>query len=460
MSVLNTLRIGQSGLRAASSGIEVTGHNVANANTDGYHKRTLGTAVTSTVNQGGMWFGQGTSVSDVSRAGDELISSRLLDAQGETAHQSALYDTLSVVETMFSETDQSGVASSLSAFFDSLEAASVDPSDTALRLDVVGAASDLASSVQDTYAFLDSTADGIDSQLSDSLDSINDALAQIATLQESITSTAHSTGQGDLLDERDALISELASSIGATVEYGEDNEVTVFMGSHALVNDTAARSLSYSTDADGNPVISISSDGASYAVTSSAGGAVGGLIEAHDTIRGVQEDLDTFAETFADAFNTQHSAGYDSDGNLGTSLFSYTSGDAGASLAVDSSFTSDPGLLALASSATASAGDGGNLDSLIDLQDAEIFGASSLTAEDYISSVYATIGQEVSAAGAAYQSSTATTSDLESLYSSLTGVDLDTEAVELMQWQAAYQSAARVISTSDELLGELMELAR
>jgi flagellar hook-associated protein 1 FlgK len=187
---------------------------------------------------------------------------------------------------------------------------------------------------------------------------------------------------------------------------------------------------------------------------------VGGLIEAHDTIRGVQEDLDTFAETFADAFNTQHSAGYDSDGNLGTSLFSYTSGDAGASLAVDSSFTSDPGLLALASSATASAGDGGNLDSLIDLQDAEIFGASSLTAEDYISSVYATIGQEVSAAGAAYQSSTATTSDLESLYSSLTGVDLDTEAVELMQWQAAYQSAARVISTSDELLGELMELAR
>lgn len=460
MSVLNTIRIGQTGLNAASAGIEVVGHNVSNANTEGYHNRTLGTSASSTVNQGSMYFGQGTSISEVARAGDELISSQLVASEGETAFQSSLYETLSVVETMFSETDQSGVATALQDLFDSLEAATIDPSDSALRSDVLYAAEDLASSVSTTYAFLDSSAEGVQTQVEDSLTSINEALAQVAELQESITKDADSTGQGDLLDQRDAIISELAASIGVTVDYGENNEVTLYLGSHALVNDTAARTLSYDTDTDGNPVISISADGGSYEVTDEVGGAIGGLLESHEVIRSVQADLNEFAETLADAFNTQHAAGYDSSGAAGGDFFSYTTGSAATSLAVDTSLAADPSLLALASSATASAGDGGNLDSLIAIQDAEIFASGTQTAEDFVSGVYAGIGQEVASASAAYDSASATTGDLQTLYSSLTGVDLDQAAVELIQWQAAYQAAARVIAAGDEMLGELMDMAR
>jgi flagellar hook-associated protein 1 FlgK len=460
MSVLNTIRIGQTGLSAASAGIEVVGHNVANANTEGYHTRTLGTSASSTVNQGSMYFGQGTSIAQVSRAGDEIISSQLVESEGETAFQSSLYETLSVVETMFSETDESGLATALSEFFDSLEAATIDPSDSALRADVLYAAEDLASSVGSTWAFLDSSADGVKSQAEDSIASINEAVAQIAELQESISKDADSTGQGDLLDQRDALISELASSIGITVDYGENNEVTLYLGGHALVNDTAARTLSYDTDSDGNPVISISADGGSYEVTNEVGGALGGLLQSHEVIRSVQSDLDEFAQTFADAFNTQHAAGYDSSGAAGGAFFSYTSGSAASSMAVDTSLAADPGLLALASGATASAGDGGNLSAMVDLQDSEIFASGSQTAEEFVSGIYATIGQEVSAASAAYDSASATTDDLQTLYSSLTGVDLDQQAVELIQWQAAYQAAARVIAAGDEMLGELMEMAR
>ncbi len=282
MSVLNTIRIGQTGLNAASAGIEVTGHNVSNANTDGYHARTLGTSASSQVAQGGMWFGQGTAISEVARAGDELVSSRLIESQGESAFQSSLYESLSVVEAMFSETDGSGIATELSEFFDSLEAATVDPSDSALRTGVLNAASDLAASVGSTHSFLDANAESIRGEIETSLESINEALLQIAELQESIQTDAASVGQGDLLDQRDAIVSELASSIGATVEYGEGNEITVYLGAHALVNDTAARTLSFDTDSDGNPVLELSADGGSYEVTGSLGGAVGGLIAAHD----------------------------------------------------------------------------------------------------------------------------------------------------------------------------------
>ncbi len=458
MSLINSIRIGQTGLNAASAGIEVTGHNVSNANTDGYHARTVGTSTTAAVNQGSLWFGQGTSVAQVSRAGDELVSSRLIESQGEASYQSSLYDTLSVVEAMFSETDESGLATSLSEFFDSLEASTIDPSDSSLRSGVTGSASELAQSVGSTWSFLDNNAETIQGEIEQSLVSINDALQQIATLQESIVTDADSVGQGDLLDQRDALVTELAQSIGATVDYGDNNEITVYLGAHAIVNDTSARELSFSTDSDGNPVLSISADGGSYDVTDSFGGAVGGLIAAHDSIRDVQADLDTFAETFADAINVQHAAGYDASGAAGGDVFTYTSGSAASSLAVDTSLAADSSLLAFAASSTASAGDGGNLDSLIGIQSSAIFSSGSQTAEQYVSGIYTNIGQQVSSASAAYEAANSTTSDLEALHSSITGVDLDTQAVELIQWQAAYQAAARVISASDQMLGELMEL--
>ncbi len=460
MSLLNTLRIGQSGLSAASAAIEVVGHNVSNASTEGYHARSVSTTATDPVSQGDNWFGQGTSISEIGRASDELLSSRMIDAEGDASEQSALYQSLSVVEAMFSETDGSGVATTLTEFFDSLEAATVDPSDSALRSSVLAAAEALASSVQNTNSFLDSSASGIVSQVEDSVESLNDALNQIAALQESISSDSDTTGQGDLLDARDSLVSELASSIGVSVEYGEGNEITIFLGGHAIFNDTEARTLSYGTDDDGNPTIRLSSGDSSYNVTDSMGGAVGGLLEAYDVIGALQDDLDTFASTFTDSFNAQHAAGYDSDGNAGGDFFSYTSGSEASTFSVDSALAADVGLMALAGSVTATAGDGDNLGELIDLQDEDLFDSGTRTAEEFVSSIYTTIGQEVATAAAASESASATSSDLATLYDNMTGVDIDQQAVELIEWQAAYQAAARVISASDEMLAELMELAR
>lgn len=456
MSTFDTLRIGQSGLRSAATALDVVGHNVSNASTEGYHTRTLGTSAAAPVAQAGVWLGMGTEVSEIRRAADDLLSARLVDAQGEGALQSSLHDTLSVVEAMFSETDASGISTTLSAFFDSLEAASLDPSDDSLRRGVLSAAGDLADSVSGTWSFLDSTADGTRSELSGSLEEINAALEEIASIQADIEGDADTIGQGDLLDRRDALVSELASSLGVSVSYGTDNEITLFLGGHALVNDGAARTLSYGTDAEGNPTISLSTGGSSYDVTASVGGAMGGLLQAHDAIRSLQDDLDEFASTFADAFNTQHAAGFDATGAAGGDFFSYSASGAAASFAVDSALAADPDLLALASDASASAGDGGNLTALIDLEDAALFGTD--TAESFISGIYTTIGQQTAAAQTAGESAAATVEDLGTLYDSMTGVDLDAQAVEMIQWQAAYQAAARVIAAGNDMLDELMGL--
>jgi flagellar hook-associated protein 1 FlgK len=458
MATFDTIRIGLTGLRAASTGLDVVGHNVANASTEGYHARTLGTTSAAPVNQAGMWLGTGTSVAEIQRASDELLASRLTDSQGEASLQTSLYDTLSVVETMFSETDEAGLATALSEFFDSLEAATADPSDASLRSGILAAADALTGSVATTWTFLESTAEGTRSEISGSLESINEALEQIASLQESLASDAGTIGQGDLLDQRDQLVSELASSIGVSVVYGEGSEITLLLGGHAILNDTTARTLSYGTDADGNPVVSRSSGGSSYEVTDVVGGAVGGLLQAHETIRSLQADLDEFAATFADVINNQHMVGYDASGAAGGAFFTYTSGSAAASLAVEEALAADVDLLALAGSSSAEAGDGANLSSLIEIEGTGVFGSGGLTAEQFISAIYTAIGQATSSASSAMETSAGSVEDLEALTAAVSGVDLDEQAVELIQWQAAYQAAARVIAAGDEMLGELMGL--
>ncbi len=460
MSLLSTLSVAQSGLQAASSAISVVGNNVANASTEGYHAKSLSTSTATSVLQSGSWFGTGTQIASIARASDNLLSEQLVDAQGDEARHSAASQILSVVEAEFSETDASGVATALSEFFDALEALTADPADNALRMDAVYAADALTASVQDAHSYLQSSADDAKGVIENQISSINETLEQIASLQQAISNDADTNGQGDLLDQRDALISELADSIGVSVEYGEDNEVTLFLDGHAILNDGEARTLSYGEDSDGNPTISLSSGEGSYEVTDGVGGSIGGQLDALAVIDALQSDLDSFVSNLADAFNAQHASGYDANGSAGGDLFSYTSGSEAASFQVSASILDDASLLALAGDASAAAGDGDNLSAMIDIQDQGIFGSASQTAEEFVSSIYATVGQEASAAAASADSAAATASDLDALHSAITGVNLDDEAVALIQWQAAYQAAARVISVTDELLGELMEIAR
>ena len=60
--------IGISGLNAAQMGLITTGHNIANANTEGYHRQSLVQAASNPLLTGGGFLGQGVAVETVQRA--------------------------------------------------------------------------------------------------------------------------------------------------------------------------------------------------------------------------------------------------------------------------------------------------------------------------------------------------------------------------------------------------------
>ena len=450
MSVLSTVGVGHSGLKIAAEAINVIGHNTANAATEGYSRQRLETSSADPISQGGLWVGQGVAADDLYRLTDFFVNERLADARGDAASSEASYQAHQIIEVAF--TGDSSVANKLSAFFDALGELSADPADAGHRIVSISAGEDLAASVTYTYGQLVDIQDGIEEQLSSSIEGINQMLDRVAELNGLVTSG----GSGDLADERDNLIGQLADRLGVTVDYS-GNAATVFLGGHALVMGQSHRTVSM--DLSGSaPALLISADDATLTVTDQVGGEAGGLLEAWETAEDLKSDLDTFVLAFGEAFNSQHVVGFDASGANGDPFFSFSTTDPAATFSVSASLVADPSKLALAADPTAAAGDRGNLDLLLALQGQGLVNGD--TPEDFISQVYTDLGDAVRKAELAYTTDQAALQDAQSLREAASGVDLDEEAANLIAWQAAYQAAARVITASNDMLGELMNMAR
>lgn len=456
MSLLTTLATGRTGLRVASTGLSVTGHNVTNATTEGYSRRTLDVSTRSPMLRDGYELGMGVQSTGVQRSAERLVNEQLVDAYGNESRSSTAYQTLTAVESYMSEESTASLSNRLDVFFDDLNSLAADPSSSSLRDQAVNSAEAFAESVQTLATQLQDARDLIQAELEDTLTEIQQKVDQIAELNGKLGDSTSITG-GDYADSAGALVTDLAESIGASAHFELDGTVTLFMGGHALVSGAEARELTVTTDASGNPKITMSADSGSINITSQVGGRFGGLMDADDEIANAQAELETFADTFATDFNAVHTAGLDSTGTAGIDFFSFTAGSAATSLAVDSTIALDSGLLALGgATGTGAAGDGDNLTDLLALEDTESFSGGTETPSEFLSSIYRSIGEAINEYQLDSDSYGLEKADLQELRDSISAVDLDEEATELLAWQAAYQASARVITAASDLLNELM----
>lgn len=461
MSLLGALQSGARGLAVASAGIDVTTQNVTGASTPGFSRRTLQSKQLAPIQENGLWLGQGATASGIARQTDRLLGVRLVAGTGAEAAASTLADSLSLVESYFGAGETSGISDALSGWYDALGEASADPGSEALRGGVVSSAESLAASVSRVATSLSESIESFNGQIAGSLDAANATLQEIAALNAAIGKQGSTAGPADLLDRRDQLIVELATTVGARVELRADGQATVFIAGHAAVSGGEARLLSTATDDAGNTTLQLAVDDGALDITAGIGGKLGGYVEARELAEGWISDLDEFAYNFATAMNTQNAAGFDQAGSAGGNIFAVGASSAGAAadMAVESTLVEDVSLLAFAGAATAEAGDGNNLESLLALED-DTTTFAGRTAAGVISSVVASVGAAVVAAETDAETEAAILTDITALRESISGVDTDEEAVSLLQYQAAYRSAARVISAADEMLRQLVTLGQ
>jgi len=461
MSLLTNLLIGRSGMAAAQAGLNATSQNVANASVAGATRRVARTSVADPLRDGPTWLGQGASVDGMDRPSDRFLLGRRVQALGDARRSELAWEDLRSIERIYDASQGTTTKDTLEAFFDSMTRATSDPADLSLRRGVVRAAQDLASYIsRDARTFAGTMSDEA-KDLTATLPAVNEMLSGVARLNQAIASSDTGTlTAGDIKDQRDQLLADLGQLAGVQIDMDAKGVATVFIGGHAAVSGQEARQLSATTDpVTGRPHVHLShSENESIEVTDELGGELGGRMDVWNTVRGLADDLDTFASELATAFNTQHAAGFDLNSNAGGDLFSFDPGAPAETLTVDAAVIGDAALLAFGGSAPTLAGDIDNLRAFLAMEEDATLIDGRRSASAWITDLTTELGTAVSRVEQVAQSQDVLVRDLEELHQNLHGIDLDEEATNLMLYQTAYQAAARVIAANDGLMDNLLEL--
>lgn len=450
MSLNASLSIAVQSLNAASGALQATNNNIANANTPGYTRKVAILQASSPTDQdNNLSLGNGVDLVSYQSVRDELLQLRV---QQETTAQSganAQLSSMQQIQPTFTTSTQD-IGTEMSALFSSISTLSTNPSNSSSRQAVLVAGQNLANAFNTASKTLTSQQAALNTQVTQDVSQINQLTKQIAALNPQIA-TLKASGQdgGTLQDQQDQLVLSLSKLTNVAVTQSKDGVTLTTGNGTPLVIDSQSFTLQSAT---GSTVLD--QNGAD--ITSSlTGGDLGGSIQTRDTaIKGLLTQLDTLANQFAAAMNTAQAKGFDQNGTAGTDFFK-ASGSATTITAGNIKMAiTDPTLVA--ASSDGSSGSNGNLANLSAVQ------TTALASGQTPGSAYASLVYQVgSLTSNAQAESTATTSSLLSLndqLSSVSGVSIDQESANLITYQLAYQAAARVVSTIQELFSITMSM--
>lgn len=320
---------GVTGLLTFQRALAVTGHNVSNANTDGYSRQRVDLKTRDPQFFGNGFLGRGVQVAGVERIRDEFVTARLQQATSEAQRFSAFHQLASPLDDLFGDT-QGGLAPALQRFFNATQDVADDPTSKAARQVVLSEARNLAGRFQFLDSQLEALNGDVNKRLGDLVDEVNGLGQSIADLNRSITE-AFAQGRGqppnDLLDQREQLINELSKLVSVRVLPQQDQAVNVFIGNgQGLVIGTQVQALALVSDpSDGTQMQVAYNNGTSAASISDqlTGGTLGGTLAFRREVLGsARNELNRIAAVFADSINAQHRRGMDLSGALGSDLFS------------------------------------------------------------------------------------------------------------------------------------------
>ncbi|OFA07824.1 flagellar hook-associated protein FlgK [Duganella phyllosphaerae] len=325
---MSLLSIGRSGLLAAQVGLSTTGNNITNANVPGYSRQGVVQTDTPSQNTGAGFVGTGTEVSSVRRYYDNFLANQLRGAETNQASLEGFYKQISQIDNLLAD-PTAGLSPVMQDFFNGVQNAAASPASAAARQSMLSTSESLAARFQGMSARLNEISEGVNSQVVSSVGEINSYARQIAELNNTISGLS-SGGDlpNDLLDHRDQLITDLNKLVKTNVIQGDNNTLTVQMGTgQPLVVGNTAFTLGTAQAANDPSKMSVGYVAPNGKFTPLpdkviTGGQLGGLIEFRNTaLDGAQNQLGQVAASLATSFNAQHQLGQDQNGALGGTFF-------------------------------------------------------------------------------------------------------------------------------------------
>ncbi|RHW18483.1 flagellar hook-associated protein FlgK [Sphingomonas gilva] len=431
------LRIGAQGVAAYRGALSVTGENVVNAGTAGYHRRGISLTDTAIAGAGDPFTARtnmvgGVRVTEVTRATDAFLEAEARLAGSETAGASALGRWLSAGETGLSS---AALPATLARFYSGADALAGDPGSTTQRQLFLAGLEDAAAAFRAQSDGLARTADAIAAEAKATVDAANADLKALAEINRSIArATPGSSGHAGLIDERGRRLASLGEKLGVDARFDARGAVSISVagGGPALLEDGRTTLVSVTQADDGR--LSFAAGDTSL---QPARGSLAGLAQAAVTIADTRRLTADAAAGFVAMVNDWSAAGVDANGAAGAPLLT-------ADLTMT---TSDPAKVAAASGGVANA----NALALGAARDGHGIETAAQGAVD-------TLAQRLSSARTREDALVAHRDQLDAARADISGVDLDREAAELLRFQQAYDASSRVIQIARETLQSILNI--
>jgi flagellar hook-associated protein 1 FlgK len=461
MSIGSAMNTAIQGLNVAQRAVDISSQNIANANTEGYSRQRVqlgsiaATNAPSVYTSGNNTPVGGVQITGITRIHDAFLEQARVNAGATSQALNAQANALSGAEGLLNEPGDDGVQTALDTFYSSWHDLAANPEATASGTVVIQSAEAVVNQLKFVSTGTSDQWDNQHLQLQSAVNDVNTATKSLALVNQRILEgKVAERPVNELLDTRDTLVRQIGELTGARSVESGDGTVSVLINGNAIVSGSYAETITLqgATSIGGAtadpPRVTL---GANTIPISN--GKMAGLLAATGTdLVNFNDQLDGIANALRDSVNAQHAQGYTLDGTAGGDFFT-GNGASGLQVAVTTSAE-------LAVAGAPNTVDGSNALKIADLaisaNSAAVLGANGPGPSVRLRSLVGDVGTKLEGLNHAVAVQTTVLNASEQAVESDSGVSVDEELTNLLQYQRAYQANARVISTVDEMLDTLV----
>lgn len=447
--------------------IDVTGQNIANVNTPGYSRQRVVMETSAPIAFTPGQMGTGVKAAEIQRIYDRFVGGQINAETQSLGRWEAREGALQRAELVFNDADGAGLSQAMSDFWNAWQDLANNPSGYPERSALLSKGDTLARAFNTMAGNLVQIQQDYDANIRGTVEQINMLSGQIADLNDKI-SQVEVAGQNsnDYRDQRDQLLVQLAERIDIRTYEDNFGRVSVQLADgRPLVDGSLQWDLGTVTNAAGHAdVVWTNRDGTAADITGTIqGGQLKGWLEVRDgDVQGYLDRLNALAAGIMNEVNALHRSGFGTTldpltGNPVTGTDFFAGADA-AGMALNPIVAGDVGRIAAAASAAGVPGDGTQALAVASLFQQPLMQGGTASFDDYYNTLVSTVGNDVRTAGASREYQEAMVHHLEDYRESVSGVNLDEEMINLIRFQHAYEAAAKLITTVDELLETVMNM--
>lgn len=465
-----------SGLMAAQRALDVASHNISNSDTPGYSRQTMQQDASAPLGAGGLFMryggvgqvGTGVSVTSITRVRNQYLDAQFRNQSAPLGEAQVTSDTLKQVQNIFDEPSNNGLASQLQQFWNGWQSLANNPEDLAVRTNLQSVSASLAGTFNDVFTKLTNLRQDVNDQIQSKVNDINTLTSQIASLNGQIIAGLNA-GQNpnDLEDARDQAINQLSQKIGINVvQNPTSGALNVFLNGQPLVDEKSAFQLQAA------PVLTNGFFQINYAPTGQQAQVGGGELNALLNLRnntlsdtqpgGFISDLNGLCSNLMSAVNTIHTASFGLDGVTTLPFFTGTNA---ADIQVNPAIMAQPDGIRLIAAATNDPGSlsGGPADNgaalkIADLQNQVQSALGNNTFDGYYQNIITSAGTQGQQSSNQLNTQQQLVQAITQQQQTVSGVNSDEEMANVVTAQKAYEAAARVMSTIDQMMQTLMNI--